>query len=216
MPLFSSIHLVDGIPCVQLRPDSVEILEDEEANEHFTRYFMILRRKTPPKFRLAQTIPTSYDPKGQEKDLWKEHRTKMQKMKQLMKKKAKDELLTYVQQKPRYTQNLLTLKKDLAFRILKECRYCERHCGVYRTTGERGFCGLGDSPQISSIFTHTGEEAELVPSLTIFFYSCTFKCVYCQNYRISQEQKGESISSENIVGGITSKWKNRRIRNVIG
>ncbi|MFX0087876.1 MAG: radical SAM protein, partial [Candidatus Hodarchaeota archaeon] len=36
-------------------------------------------------------------------------------------------------------------------------------------------------------FLHIGEEPPLIPSGTIFFTSCTFNCIFCQNWSISQE-----------------------------
>lgn len=78
----------------------------------------------------------------------------------------------------------LDLKAELARRMLKNCRLCERRCGVDRTSGEKGHCGVLDA-RISSEFIHMGEEPDLVPSYTVFFSGCTFNCVFCQNWDIS-------------------------------
>jgi len=75
-------------------------------------------------------------------------------------------------------------KIKTAKEILKDCHLCERKCGVNRLGGERGYCGVLES-KIASDFIHIGEEPPLIPSYTIFFSGCTFKCVYCQNYNIS-------------------------------
>ncbi|MGZ4934224.1 MAG: radical SAM protein [Halobacteriota archaeon] len=80
--------------------------------------------------------------------------------------------------------SLLDLKIELAERIYHTCHFCERRCGVDRTTTS-GFCGVQDS-KYSSEFLHYGEEDELVPSHTIFFTGCTFKCVFCQNWDIAR------------------------------
>lgn len=73
--------------------------------------------------------------------------------------------------------------------FLSSCMLCERRCGVDRTASERGFCGVLE-PRISSKFLHLGEEAEIIPSYTIFFSGCTFPCVFCQNWAISQNPRG--------------------------
>jgi len=69
--------------------------------------------------------------------------------------------------------------------IMRSCHFCERRCGANRIDGRRGYCGVLES-RIASEFIHYGEEPELIPSYTIFFSGCTFKCVYCQNWDISQ------------------------------
>ncbi|MFH1836282.1 MAG: radical SAM protein [Methanobacteriota archaeon] len=82
--------------------------------------------------------------------------------------------------------------KDKVFKaksFLSSCMLCERRCGVDRSKGERGFCGVLE-PRISSKFIHLGEEPEIVPSYTIFFAGCTFHCVFCQNWDISQNPNG--------------------------
>ena len=67
----------------------------------------------------------------------------------------------------------LELKARKAEKILKKCVLCERRCKANRTEGEKGFCDVLE-PRISSEFIHLGEEAELVPSYTIFFSGCNF------------------------------------------
>ena len=43
----------------------------------------------------------------------------------------------------RPSPSLLDLKIELARRELQNCRLCPQMCGVDRTTGELGFCGVG-------------------------------------------------------------------------
>ncbi|MBS3817598.1 MAG: radical SAM protein, partial [Candidatus Thermoplasmatota archaeon] len=105
----------------------------------------------------------------------------------------------------------LELKKELADRILEDCSFCERLCGVNRKEGEKGFCRVTRS-KISSEFLHMGEERELVPSHTVFFAGCNFGCVFCQNYEISQLNEGRKISPEILArkiedgGGKNVNW----------
>jgi len=83
---------------------------------------------------------------------------------------------------------------------LKSCHFCERRCGVDRTAGERGVCGVGEKSRIASEFMHHGEESVLVPSYTIFFNGCTFKCVFCQNWDISQfPDSGVEVSPQTLA-----------------
>lgn len=214
MSFFSSIHDVDGIPVVTRRPDSKEVLKNKEANTCFSRYFQILRKDAIPMFLIARRVPASYSPKADEETLWEEHDAKMKDLKKLVTEKSEKELLKDQERFSMPEPNLLTLKRDLAQKMLRKCRFCGRRCEVDRTTGEKGFCGLEDSPHISTVFTHVGEEAELVPSLTVFFAHCNFGCVFCQNYDISQLGNGKPMKTENIAEGIKSKWESGEIRNV--
>lgn len=74
---------------------------------------------------------------------------------------------------------------EKAKEIMESCSLCERRCGVNRLKGETGFCGV-TSARIASDFIHVGEESFIIPSYTIFFSGCTFRCVFCQNWDISQ------------------------------
>ena len=108
--------------------------------------------------------------------------------------------------------NLMDLKAELARRILRACRMCERACGVDRIVGMSGVCGVKE-PRLSSEFLHLGEESELIPSHTFFFSGCTFKCVYCQNQDISQDpEEGVPKSPDEVAtiisasGGVNVNW----------
>jgi len=68
--------------------------------------------------------------------------------------------------------------------------------------GERGFCRAGLSPRVSSFGPHFGEEKILVRgggSGTIFFTGCNLRCIFCQNYEISQLDRGEEIPVEGLA-----------------
>lgn len=98
----------------------------------------------------------------------------------------------------------LLLKKEITSRILKNCIFCERRCGVNRKEKEKGYCNVLES-KISSEFLHFGEERQLVPSHTIFFNRCNFGCVFCQNYDISQRDGGRFIEPEKLANIIDKK-----------
>jgi len=101
--------------------------------------------------------------------------------------------------------SLLDLKTEIARRMLGNCRLCERRCGVDRTSGEKGHCGVKDA-RISNEFIHMGEEPDLVPSYTIFFAGCTFNCVFCQNWDIStRPDSGCTIEPTELADKIESR-----------
>ncbi|MCG6533759.1 MAG: radical SAM protein [Syntrophales bacterium LBB04] len=82
--------------------------------------------------------------------------------------------------------------------MLSSCTLCPRHCRVDRTRGEPGFCRLGDEIVMDCALVHHGEEPPLSGSRgagTIFFSSCNLKCLYCQNYQISHDIRGERLDS---------------------
>ncbi len=92
---------------------------------------------------------------------------------------------------------------ELAEELLNECDLCPRNCGIDRTAGETGFCKTGDKPLVSSWGPHFGEERPLVGrfgSGTIFFSRCNLGCVFCQNWTISHQGKGEEISFGRLAG----------------
>jgi len=83
--------------------------------------------------------------------------------------------------------------------LCRACRLCGRECGVDRLRNEPGFCatdsGHPERVRYSSATLHFGEEPPLVGrggSGTVFFTHCNLRCVYCQNYQISQLGLGEN------------------------
>ncbi len=77
---------------------------------------------------------------------------------------------------------------------LASCNICPRECGVNRLMGETKFCHSGHLPIVSTVCAHRGEEPALSGSRgsgTIFFGNCNLRCVYCQNYQISQDYQAQ-------------------------
>jgi len=75
---------------------------------------------------------------------------------------------------------------------LASCDICPRECHVNRLENELGFCKSGHLPVVSAVCAHQGEEPAISGSKgsgTIFFGNCNMRCVYCQNYQISQNWK---------------------------
>ena len=75
----------------------------------------------------------------------------------------------------------------------QHCTLCPRACGVDRTAGERGFCGMSDKPMVAKAMIHVGEEPVIMGEKgtgAIFFSGCTLRCSYCQNHGISTGKVG--------------------------
>jgi len=73
---------------------------------------------------------------------------------------------------------------------LAACVSCPRACRVNRLAGELGFCRIPAVVQVSHAGLHQGEEPPISGvrgSGTIFFSGCNLRCIFCQNYQISQE-----------------------------
>ncbi|KNY27128.1 radical SAM protein [Pseudobacteroides cellulosolvens] len=80
------------------------------------------------------------------------------------------------------------------------CTMCPRTCMVDRTKSS-GKCNAGSHVKIAKAFLHKWEEpciSGVNGSGTIFFSGCNLKCVFCQNYKISQENFGKVISTEDL------------------
>jgi putative pyruvate formate lyase activating enzyme len=101
-----------------------------------------------------------------------------------------------------HESGVLKERVERLYGFLEGCSLCPRKCGVDRTIGEKGYCGAGELLMMSSAFAHFGEEQPLVGvygSGTIFLTHCNLKCVFCQNYDISHEARGEVISAEEFA-----------------
>lgn len=110
----------------------------------------------------------------------------------------------------------LAIRVKEAKELLKECCLCPRMCGVDRTAGKTGVCRSDERIMLSSYNLHFGEEPPVSGkrgSGTIFFSNCTMKCIYCQNYPISQLGVGRIISSFEL-GNIMLKLQKRGAHNI--
>ena len=119
---------------------------------------------------------------------------------------------------PRY----LNIKEEFdrrikkAYKLLSSCEVCPRKCRVNRLEGERGFCRSSEEVIVSSYNAHFGEEPPLVGyfgSGTIFFTNCNLKCVYCQNYPISQLGNGNKVTLQDLANIMLTLQK-RKCHNI--
>lgn len=85
---------------------------------------------------------------------------------------------------------------------LRHCCICPHQCETDRTREPGAFCRATDRARVVSFGPHFGEELPLVGrggSGTIFFGRCNLRCVYCQNYDISQADSGKEVSAQDLA-----------------
>ena len=90
-------------------------------------------------------------------------------------------------------------RAGMALRLLGpgRCGVCPRLCKVNRLADQRGLCAIGRQAIVASHFPHFGEEDCLrgwKGSGTIFFSGCNLRCVFCQNFDISWQVRGEPVT----------------------
>ena len=167
-----------------LRPDSAVIWNNEELRRRFSRYRSIIDNKEVARYIVAKSLSCDFNSNDTIEDLEKMLEKKSLEFNELLKNLNQD-----IKSRIIVSKNYIDLVEELATRYLKNCNFCERQCAVNRAIGETGFCSISKDSYVSSAFLHTGEEAPLIPSGTIFFQGCNFGCVFCQNYDISQRWK---------------------------
>ena len=77
------------------------------------------------------------------------------------------------------------------------CTLCPRNCCAERSADRFGYCGVGDLPKVARIAPHYDEEPVISGTNgagTIFFCGCSLRCVYCQNYAISSQDEGRTVT----------------------
>ena len=80
--------------------------------------------------------------------------------------------------------------------IYKSCTLCPRECHADRTIST-GFCGAGHELRAARAALHMWEEpciSGTTGSGTVFFSGCPLRCVFCQNFQLSHENYGKTIS----------------------
>jgi len=102
-----------------------------------------------------------------------------------------------------YEKGLLQSRTRRLENLLRSCRLCPRGCGINRSGGEEGFCGLDAHAVVNAALPHHGEEPVISGTRgagTIFFSSCNLRCVYCQNYQISHGIAGRRVDADELAG----------------
>ena len=101
-----------------------------------------------------------------------------------------------------YREGELHTRAALALKELEDCCACPRNCHVNRLQEKARVCNSGRYAVVSSAFPHFGEEDCLRGcngSGTIFFGMCNLRCVFCQNWDISQRSAGSEHTAEEIA-----------------
>ena len=98
----------------------------------------------------------------------------------------------------------LAERASRAWRHLEDCDLCARYCRMNRLETIKGaVCRTGERAVVHSYGPHHGEENPLRGrngSGTIFFSWCNLRCVYCQNWDISQKGLGREVEPEELAG----------------
>ena len=168
------------------RPDAVQVWKNQDVIHRLSWYYKVMKDIKPAKFMIAKRIEVHDDPKKLDfEGLWELHDKAAKDFRRTFSDIKSDNLTLSELEKPK--TSFLDVKIELTKRMLKKCIFCERKCMVDRASGHLGLvCKLDYKTYVHSWFHHLGEESPLVPSGTIFYGSCNFRCIYCQNYDISQ------------------------------
>ncbi|MCI6609373.1 MAG: radical SAM protein [Ezakiella sp.] len=97
------------------------------------------------------------------------------------------------------------------------CNICPRKCNVDRDK-KLGICGVPNDFAISKAMLHFWEEPSVSGksgSGTIFFAGCNMRCVFCQNFEISQERGNNyEIVNEEKLADIMIGLENKGANNI--
>jgi putative pyruvate formate lyase activating enzyme len=111
----------------------------------------------------------------------------------------------------------LANRVSAASRHLEDCDLCPRYCRVNRRLSVKAaVCRTGERAVVHSYGAHHGEEDPLRGwrgSGTIFFSWCNLRCVYCQNWEISQKGIGEEVGPERLAA-IMIELQEQRCHNI--
>ncbi len=104
---------------------------------------------------------------------------------------------------PAERSRLVSERVAVARALLEACCLCGHRCAVNRLAGEKGSCRAGPQATVSSRAPHHGEEpffSGTRGSGTIFFSYCNLRCVFCQNFSISQHHCGSEAGPQELGG----------------
>ncbi len=117
---------------------------------------------------------------------------------------------------PLHRTGELAERAEAAVAALGDCRACPRDCGVDRLADETAICHTGRHAIVASAFPHFGEEECLRGrngSGTIFFAFCKLRCVFCQNWDISQHRAGRETTADGMAEQMLALQR-RRCHNI--
>lgn len=103
-----------------------------------------------------------------------------------------------------------------SFEDLSKCTICPHMCMINRNDGQIGRCKSKAKIKIALASLHYYEEPCISGtngSGTVFFSNCNLSCVFCQNYKISQQGKGYEITTEELAN-IFLKQQEKKAHNI--
>ncbi|MEM4101275.1 MAG: radical SAM protein [Desulfurococcaceae archaeon] len=190
------------ITLLHVRPDAITVWNDPEVKQRLSHYYRVMKNEIPAKFLVVKRVGVDVNPYSQDltlEELWSIHNKASTEFRSIYKDVVEhaEDISKY--EEPKYSY--LDVKVAIAYRLYSPCRLCERKCGALRSDGRPGVCLVDKEAIVHSYFHHMGEEAPLVPSGTIFYGGCNFKCVFCQNYDISQvnARNGDRVSPRELA-----------------
>lgn len=99
--------------------------------------------------------------------------------------------------------NRLAVRAEQAYQRMADCDLCARYCHVDRFKTTKGaVCRTGTAAVVNGFGPHHGEEDPLRGthgSGTIFFSWCNLRCVFCQNWEISQKGQGYEVTPQTLA-----------------
>lgn len=172
-----------------IRLSALTVWSNPVVKDRLSWYYAVMRDHKPAKFLICKKIPSHANLReASEDELWQEHARLSREFRMLKARVAGEDFDLDRMAIP--ATNFLDLKAELLARLLNHCTYCEWRCKVDRAHGSRkGACRMDSTTRVATWFHHYGEEPPLVGvggSGTIFFSGCMFRCVFCQNWDISQ------------------------------
>jgi putative pyruvate formate lyase activating enzyme len=194
----------------EIRRNAVTVWQNAVLAKRLERYRAIVDLRLPARFQIAKHFDTPFDPGAELRILWRTHTRASRGFRQLLSSNQPD--MTYPDL-PLPEQSFLDLKAAIALKMIQECSFCERRCGVDRRT-RFGFCGVASNSYVASAFLHTGEEPPLVPSGTVFFSGCNLRCAHCQNADISTNPHAGSEVSEAELSAIADELACQGAKNI--
>ena len=99
---------------------------------------------------------------------------------------------------------------------LEKCNICPHKCNVNRIEGKLGRCKATNKVKVALASVHNFEEPCISGekgSGTVFFSNCNLRCIFCQNYKISQLGLGKEISIEELAD-IFIDEQNKNVENI--
>ena len=90
---------------------------------------------------------------------------------------------------------------EITKKLLSACSLCPRNCGIDRSTGKKGFCGMEERIYIARAALHMWEEPCISGkkgSGAVFFSGCGLRCCFCQNHDIAIGSRGFPVSVERL------------------